>query len=229
MKNPPWSIHSIFIDEVQDFTQAELSILVRICRDQNNLFFTGDTAQSIMKGISFQFRYLTTIFFHVKEASSSIPVKVPEVSKLSINFRSHTGVLQLASSVIDLMKKFFPESFDFLPEDKGMFPGPTPVIFESCEACNLAEVLKTYKRSSSTIDFGAHQAIIVQTEEAKNEIPDELKSAIVLTIFEAKGLEFDDVVLYNFFKDSKVSFLPLLIAVFNMLIMSCRLTMHGEW
>lgn len=33
--------------------------------------------------------------------------------------------------------------------------------------------------------FGAHQVIIVQSEEAKKNIPDVLKAGIVLTVFEA--------------------------------------------
>ena len=28
------------------------------------------------------------------------------------------------------------------------------------------------------------------------------KNSLILTIYEAKGLEFDDVILYNFFNDS---------------------------
>jgi len=36
-------------------------------------------------------------------------------------------------------------------------------------------------------------------------MPDELKQGLILTIYESKGLEFDDVLVYNFFKDSQVS------------------------
>lgn len=209
MKDLPWSIHSIYIDEVQDFTQAELSILLRICRNPNDLFLTGDTAQSIMRGIAFRFGDVTSIFYHaseqLKKVPKSISLEVPKVDELTINFRSHTGVLKLAASVIDLMKEFFPNSFDCLPGDEGMFPGPSPIVLDSCNVSDLALVLRTNKRESSTIEFGAHQVIIVQSEKAKKEIPDVLKAGIVLTVFESKGLEFDDVLLYNFFKDSKVS------------------------
>ena len=40
--------------------------------------------------------------------------------------------------------------------------------------------------------------------EARGRLPKQMKNAIRLTIYEAKGLEFDDVLLYNFFKDSQV-------------------------
>jgi hypothetical protein len=46
--------------------------------------------------------------------------------------------------------------------------------------------------------------ILVANEKAKEKIPEELGLALVLTVYEAKGLEFDDVLLYNFFTDSEV-------------------------
>ncbi|XP_062604975.1 TPR and ankyrin repeat-containing protein 1-like [Saccostrea cucullata] len=59
------------------------------------------------------------------------------------------------------------------------------------------------KQSTSNIEFGAHQAILVVNDESRDSLPEELQHGIVLTIYEAKGLEFDDILLYNFFKDSQ--------------------------
>ena len=49
------------------------------------------------------------------------------------------------------------------------------------------------------------KVILVVDDEARDSLPEELSFGLVLTIFESKGLEFDDVLLYNFFKDSTVS------------------------
>ena len=122
---------------------------------------------------------------------------------LTQNFRSHSGILQLAASVIDLLMNFFSSSLDKLPRDQGMFPGPKPVLLVSCDFSDLALLLKGNRRDASAIEFGAKQAIIVQSNEAKQNLCKRIK-AIVLTVFESKGLEFDDVLLYDFFKDSKV-------------------------
>ena len=208
VQDVPWSIHSLYIDEVQDFTQAELAIFIHCCRDPNSMFFTGDTAQSIMRGIAFRFQDLRSSFHRIH---SKIPqIKVPQKPhNLTINFRSHSGILKLAGSIIDLISEFFKDSIDHLPDDEGMFPGPTPVLLESCKIDDLALLLSTNKREASAIEFGAHQVIIVQSKEAKESLPPILKGAIVLTIFEAKGLEFDDVLLYNFFTDSMVSLFSL--------------------
>ena len=52
--------------------------------------------------------------------------------------------------------------------------------------------------------FFPPKVILVANEMAKEKIPEELGLALVLTVYEAKGLEFDDVLLYNFFTDSEV-------------------------
>ena len=203
-----WCIHQFYIDEVQDFTQAELTLLLHCCRWPNGLFLTGDTAQSIMRGVSFRFSDLRSVFYYISQNVHSsrrkkAKLRVPQLHTLTQNFRSHSGILQLAASVIDLLMNFFQSSIDKLRRDQGMFPGPKPVLLLSCDFSDLAQLLKGNRREASAIEFGAKQAIIVQSEEVKKSLRDKIK-AIVLTVFESKGLEFDDVLLYNFFSDSKV-------------------------
>ena len=209
---PEWSVHEFYVDETEDFTQAELSLLIRCCRSPNEMFFTGDTAQSIMRGIACRFEDLKALFHHAKEAAAMkdvrLKLRVPKtLYQLTYNYRSHASILHLASSVVDLLLYFFPESFDKLKRDEGLFHGPKPVLLESCSPTDLALLLQGNQRQSSRIEFGAHQVVLVVSNEARKAMPEELKQALVLTIYEAKGLEFDDVLIYNFFKDSQVGYL----------------------
>ncbi|CAJ0934458.1 unnamed protein product, partial [Ranitomeya imitator] len=126
-----------------------------------------------------------------------------------------SGILHLASGVVDLLQYFFPESFDRLPRDCGLFDGPKPTVLDSCCVSDLAILLRGNKRKTQPIEFGAHQVILVVNEKAKDNIPEELSLALVLTIYEAKGLEFDDVLLYNFFTDSEASKEWRIISSFN--------------
>ena len=209
---PEWSVHQIYVDETQDFTQAELSLLIRCCRSPNELFFTGDTAQSIMRGISFRFNDLKSLFHHARKAAGITDdqnnfITVPKkLYQLTHNYRSHAGILRLASSVVDLLLTYFPDSFDRLQKDEGLFEGPRPVLLESCSPTDLAMILQGNQRQSSRIEFGAHQVVLVASNEARDALPDELSQGLVMTIYEAKGLEFDDVLIYNFFKDSQVNY-----------------------
>ena len=207
---PEWSIHRIYVDETQDFTQAELLLLIRCSRDPNGLFFTGDTAQSIMRGISFRFSDLKSLFFYTQKSYRAVGfqsgIRVPNrLYQLTHNYRSHAGILRLASSVVDLLLHYFPESFDKLERDQGLFEGPKPVLLDSCSFGDLAMILRGNRRMSSRIEFGAHQVVLVASEDSRANLPEELKQGLVMTIYESKGLEFDDVLIYNFFKDSQVS------------------------
>ena len=38
-------IDSLYVDEIQDFTQAEIYLLTKLSSDPNNLMLCGDTAQ----------------------------------------------------------------------------------------------------------------------------------------------------------------------------------------
>ncbi|NXM78890.1 TRNK1 protein, partial [Serilophus lunatus] len=208
LRELPWSIHEFYGDEIQDFTQAELALLMKCINDPNAMFLTGDTAQSIMKGVAFRFSDLKSLFHYASKNSMNKKQRVRKpkrIYQLYQNYRSHSGILRLASGVVDLLQHYFPESFDRLPQDRGLFDGPKPMVLESCSVSDLAILLRGNKRKTQPIEFGAHQVVLVANETAKEKIPEELSLALVLTIYEAKGLEFDDVLLYNFFTDSEAS------------------------
>jgi len=191
-------VDSLFVDEVQDWTQAELFVLAKTCRDSNNLFLAGDTAQSIAVGVDFRFTDVRQLFYQFFEGVE------PELLQLSHNYRSHSGVLRLAACVVELLYFFFSNSLDRLPPDLGLFSGPKPVIMEVTSTADLILMLDGAKRETSRIEFGAHQVVIVRSEEAKKDLPDEfgVDRDWVMTVQQSKGLEFDDVLLYNFFSDS---------------------------
>ena len=163
-----------------------------------------------MRGIAFRFDDLKTLFHHAEKAAAIKEghhnfIRVPKkLYQLTHNYRSHAGILRLATSVVDLLLHYFPNSFDRLEKDEGLFEGPNPVLLQACSPTHLALILQGNQRQSSRIEFGAHQVVLVVSNEARDAMPDELKQGLVMTIYEAKGLEFDDVLIYNFFKDSQV-------------------------
>ena len=64
-------IDGVYVDEVQDFTQAELRLFLACCADPNAVFLTGDTCQTIARGVGFRFDDITTMFFHLREAQAA--------------------------------------------------------------------------------------------------------------------------------------------------------------
>lgn len=194
----PVVIDAIFGDEIQDFTQAEIALLIRLS-DPRELFLCGDSAQTIARGVGFRFCDLRLLW---KELMAPPPI-LPVTKKLVNNYRSHKGCLALAAAVIDLVYRYFPDNIDKLPPDIGVLEGPKPILVQTRDVEDLLLLLIGNVRSTAaSIDFGAHQVVLVRNEEARQNLPDELRFAMVLTIYESKGLEFDDVLIYNFFHDS---------------------------
>ncbi|KAL7084177.1 hypothetical protein ACP275_14G209000 [Erythranthe tilingii] len=208
----------VYIDEVQDLTTRQISLFRFICKNVDRGFvFSGDTAQTIARGIDFRFEDIRSLFYNefimksrnCEEASVRREKGVvSETFCLSQNFRTHTGVLRLAQSVVDLICHFFPQSIDVLAPETSLVYGESPIVLEPGSDENL--IMSIFGHSGNAakkwVGFGADQVILVRDEFARTEISNFIgNQALVLTIVECKGLEFQDVLLYNFFSSSPMS------------------------
>ncbi|CAH1443461.1 unnamed protein product [Lactuca virosa] len=199
----------VYIDEVQDLTMRQILLFKYVCTNvQEGYAFCGDTAQAIAKGIGFRFEDIRLLFFsHFLLGSEKGTMS--RIFQLSQNFRTHTGVLNLAQSVIDLLFQFFPLFVDALRPETSRISGELPVLLETDTSDNaIKTIFGTNKVGSDqkVIGFGAEQVVLVWDEYLKEKVVNIVgKNALVLTIMESKGLEFQDVLLYDFFTTSSFS------------------------
>ncbi|URE01433.1 UvrD/REP helicase N-terminal domain [Musa troglodytarum] len=208
-------IDFVYIDEVQDLTLRQIGLLRYVCKNfEEGYTFAGDTAQTIARGIDFRFEDIRSLFYteFLSEVNSGYQQKkkereihVTDMFQLNQNFRTHAGILGLAQSVMDLLYYFFPLSVDKLIPEVSLICGEAPVLLESSNDENA--ILTIFGNSGSgqrcLSGFGAEQVILVRDTVTKEQIFDQIgKQALVLTILECKGLEFQDVLLYNFFGTS---------------------------
>ncbi|KAI3928638.1 hypothetical protein MKW98_024239 [Papaver atlanticum] len=210
-------MHYVYIDEVQDLTMRQISLFKYICGNvMEGYVFSGDTAQTVARGVDFRFEDIRSLFYNefTLDSESNRKVKgerkkdkccISDTFHLNQNFRSHTGVLKLSQSVLELLYYFFPLSVDKLSAETSFINGEAPVLLESENQRNPISTIfdNGVDVSGSIIGFGAEQVILVRDDFAKKEICSHVgKKALVLTIVESKGLEFQDVLLYNFFGTS---------------------------
>ncbi|CAB4422233.1 unnamed protein product [Rhizophagus irregularis] len=217
-------IHEVYIDECQDNQIVDLALILKVFDRANSVFLAGDIAQCIARGSSFRFQDLHALMYNwerTRAKTNHSSIINPKQFELDINYRSHNGILQLATSVIDLIWRFFPNSIDRLSREHGRVGGPQPTFFEGFQKEHF-KIFSSNSRESELddvctsngqklvngdenpfIEFGADQVIIVRDDNAKDELKKLInKAGLVMTIFEAKGMEFNDVLLYNFFNDS---------------------------
>ena len=192
----------VYIDEVQDLTMRQISLFKYICQNvEEGFVFAGDTAQTIARGIDFRFEDIRTLFYDefLVESRGDVPTgrkekgHVSKIGNLKQNFRTHDGVLRLAQSVIDLLYRFFRHSIDVLDPETSLICGEAPVLLEpgNDENAILTIFGKSGNVSGNIVGFGAEQVILVRDDHARQDISVNVgKQALVLTIVECKGLEF---------------------------------------
>ncbi|KAH9992492.1 hypothetical protein BJV74DRAFT_397873 [Russula compacta] len=203
-------IDFLYVDEVQDNLLIDAKLLRTICHNPDGQFWAGDTAQTISVGSSFRFNDLKA-FLHrneerLKQESAGVTVSHPPKSfQLVTNFRSHGGIVRCAHSIIMLITRFWPYAIDILPEEKGIVDGIKPVFFSGWDQENVRYESFLFGTAGHHIEFGAQQCILVRNDVAREKLREQVGDiGLIMTLYESKGLEFNDVLLYNFFEDSSV-------------------------
>ncbi|KAG8771351.1 hypothetical protein FRC12_003660 [Ceratobasidium sp. 428] len=200
----------IFVDEVQDQLMLDIHLLQSLCSNPDGAYWCGDTAQTISVGSSFRikdlkaFVYQDMMSYHNSDGKYK-PLTPFTTFELSVNFRSHGGIVQYAASLVELIYTLFPNSIDRMEPETARTPGPPPLLFISPndnESTFVRYLLGS--RSADDAPFGAHQAIIVRSESTAKSLTALLQKRCHLTSL-VSGLEFDDLIIYNFFSESDAS------------------------
>ncbi|XP_002966061.2 uncharacterized protein LOC9634966 [Selaginella moellendorffii] len=191
----------VYIDEVQDFTLAQVCLLKFVCTNYREGFiFAGDTAQTITRGVEFRFEDVRRVFYtEFLEAEA----RCPDIVQLIDNFRTTGAIVQVANSVMELILRFFPLRVDRLEPESSSVLGEVPVVLNLPDDSTSINFLFFSHGSSSGYEFGSDQAVLVRNKSQKQQLLKELGTrCLVLTVEDSKGLEFEDVLIFNFFTDS---------------------------
>ncbi|KZP15184.1 P-loop containing nucleoside triphosphate hydrolase protein [Athelia psychrophila] len=207
-------IDYIYVDEVQDNLLIDAKIIRMLCSNPNGLFWAGDTAQTISVGSSFRFEDLKSFLFRVERSlpgnNAANRVTPPTTFQLVTNYRSHGGIVRCARSIIDIITTFWPYAIDSLAPEKGIVDGPKPTFFHGwgSESQGHKQFFADIKEPmDSDIEFGAEQCILVRNHAVRTKLRSEIGNVgTIMTLYDSKGLEFNDVLLYNFFQDSTTDF-----------------------
>ncbi|KIJ60080.1 hypothetical protein HYDPIDRAFT_117540 [Hydnomerulius pinastri MD-312] len=203
-------IDYLYVDEAQDNLLIDALLLRLICRNPEGLFWAGDTAQTISAGSSFRFDDLKAFLYRIEQDQSmnligGRTIADPTAFQLAINYRSHGGIVNCAHSVIERITRFWPDAIDGLQPEHGIVDGLKPVFFHGWDRDTVRYEQFLFGASGSHIEFGAQQCILVRDDVARATLREQVGDiGLIMTLYESKGLEFNDVLLYNFFEDSAV-------------------------
>ncbi|MGB9686685.1 MAG: UvrD-helicase domain-containing protein [Rectinema subterraneum] len=182
MQNPQvWNL--VVCDEIQDMTDVHLELLFDLCSSRDHVLFAGDERQTINPS-GFRWEAVRSRFF---ESGA----RVPDISRLAMNFRSTGAIVELGNALLDL-KKTFVGVGKFEARESWKFSGKSPVVIEGIEEARILHIVR---------QSGTDRSTLVRSPEEKRRLIAHLGTQLVFTIQEAKGLEFDTVLLWKFIED----------------------------
>jgi hypothetical protein len=179
----------IYLDEVQDMTQAEIGFFVLLAGGRSGaLFLAGDTAQAVAHGVHFRFKEVRSVVHAISEGTQTVAKPI----KLCRNFRSHEGILRVAKFTLDRLHLVFPYAADKMAPDTGLVSGPKPALAHA-----------DYETVKTMVDNNPKLKVLVRDEHrAETQARLGVAKRSVFGLREAKGMEFDQVLVLNFFGQS---------------------------
>ena len=177
----------VICDEIQDLSDIEIALLFRLTRTSGNIICAGDQKQ-IINPSGFRWE-------EVKRRFYERGMTVPDVRYLNYNFRCVGDIVKLSNVLLKLKQRLVGISGYEQMED-WKFNGRPPLLFHGLSESRMLE------RIGAT---AAGSTILVRSSEEKKVLVRSLGTELIFTISEAKGLEFDTVLLWKFSGDPKVA------------------------
>ncbi|SHE22464.1 ankyrin repeat domain-containing protein [methanotrophic endosymbiont of Bathymodiolus puteoserpentis (Logatchev)] len=177
----------VIVDEVQDLTNIQLYLIIKSLHQAHDFILCGDSNQIVHPNF-FSWSKVKSLFYKREDLGSAENL----IRILNTNYRNSPQVTEIANKILKIKNNRFgsiDKESHYLVESNGHTQGE--VVFLQDNNHIKQELDKKTKAST-------HFAVIVMTPEQKPMAQQHFSTPLVFTIQEAKGLEYDNIILYNF-------------------------------
>ncbi|RKZ71379.1 MAG: hypothetical protein DRQ57_18770, partial [Gammaproteobacteria bacterium] len=177
----------IIVDEVQDLTNIQLQVILKALNEPTHFILCGDSNQ-IAHPNFFSWAKVKTLFYHQKvEGGRTELIRV-----LNTNYRNSPQVTQAANNILKIKNARFgsiDRESNYLVQTNVKTDGKIALLADDK---NMLQQLDQKSRLST------HFAVIVMHPEQKAQAKQFFKTPLVFSVQEAKGLEYENIILYHF-------------------------------
>lgn len=184
----------VIVDEVQDLTPAQLLLILRTLKVASGFLLCGDSNQIVHPNF-FAWSRVKTLFWRDEQLAARQQLRV-----LRANFRNGGQVTHVANTLLKIKHRRFgsvDRESNFLVEAVGCEAGAVTLLADQ-DAVKRA--LDEQTRQSAGV------AVLVLREEDKAEARRFFRTPLVFAVHEAKGLEYETVVLFRFISNQRAAF-----------------------
>ncbi len=182
----------IVVDEVQDFTTVQLHLILKSLKKSENFILCGDSNQIVHPNF-FSWSSVKTYLY-------KRDLKGKEINILKTNYRNAPAVTELANKLLKIKISRFGAI------DKESTYLVHSVSKKNGEVVFLQSNDKIKSELNQNTRASAKYAVIVMRNEDKAEARKIFKTPLLFSIHEAKGLEYDNIILVNFIADYQKEF-----------------------
>lgn len=184
----------VVIDEVQDLTSVQLALVLAQLRKPGHFLLCGDSNQIVHPNF-FSWSKVKSLFWQDPELADR-----QEIQVLRTNFRNGQETTRVANTLLKIKHRRFgsiDRESNFLVEAVVGDAGTVTILADK------DEVKKDFnQKTKSSTQF----AVLVMRDEDKAEARKYFHTPLIFSIHEAKGLEYENIVLYRLVSGNRSEF-----------------------
>lgn len=184
----------VVVDEVQDLTNAQLALILKTLKKPGHFLLCGDSNQIVHPNF-FSWSKVKSLFWRDPDLAARQELKV-----LRANFRNSREATRVANTLLKIKHRRFgsiDRESNFLVDAVAGDAGAVAVL-------NDKDAVKAdlNRKTKGSTRF----AVLVMRDEDKTEARKFFQTPLIFSIHEAKGLEYESIVLYRFLSDHRAEF-----------------------
>jgi hypothetical protein len=177
----------VIVDEVQDLTNIQLYLILKSLRRPQDFILCGDSNQIVHPNF-FSWSKVKSLLYRQDDLQAEGEL----IRILNTNYRNSPQVTEIANRILKIKNQRFgsiDKESHYLVKSNGHTQGEVLLLEDSA---GIRQELDKKTRTSTLF------AVIVMNAEQKPEAARHFSTPLVFTIQEAKGLEYENIILYNF-------------------------------
>jgi hypothetical protein len=184
----------VVIDEVQDITSVQLALVLKTLKKPGHFLLCGDSNQIVHPNF-FSWGQVKSLFWNDPKLAERQALRV-----LTANFRNGLEATRVANQLLKIKQRRFgsiDRESNFLVQAVGGEAGQVALMPD--KDAGKRELDQKIRQSTQF-------AVLVMRDEDKAEARKHFTTPLLFSIHEAKGLEYENIVLYRFISDHRAEF-----------------------
>jgi Ankyrin repeats (3 copies)/Viral (Superfamily 1) RNA helicase len=191
----------VVVDEVQDLTMVQLALVLATLKRPGHFLLCGDSNQIVHPNF-FSWSRVKSLFWRDEALAQKQELKV-----LRANFRNGGEATRVANALLKIKHRRFgsiDRESNFLVD---------AVAGEGGIVTVLPDTDATKKELNHKTRQSTQFAVLVMRDDDKLEARRYFQTPLIFSIHEAKGLEYENIVLYRFVSGNRVQFAEIVAGV----------------